>query len=183
MKYKNISHGFSRSVGIKEKNPNQKYVNGSITIFLAYLSMNWCIGFNLYVLSNLSVYIAQQKLMDSNNFRKMVCLSLSKETEATILKQNNMRNIPPIQYMPPFESTYTAILTDTQNFPDNVEKEELDSLLNDIAMVEDGITMDRQPKKKKLPKNIDRDQVEEVTIQEIDADDAEEKKKYKKNYD
>ncbi len=53
---------------------------------ISYLSMNWTIGFNLYILSNLFPYVLQQLLLNINQFRKFVGLKNINESMFDYIK-------------------------------------------------------------------------------------------------
>ena len=42
------------------------YVNAAATLGIAYMALSWSIGFNLYIVANLSSYVVQTRLMDSD---------------------------------------------------------------------------------------------------------------------
>lgn len=164
-----------RSIGINEK--GLKFLNITTPLIITYLSMNWSIGFNLYILSNLSSYIVQQNLLNSNIFRNIVGLNNYSLLQSDIkrlqiiykcmnlaMKENQKKRIDHIHDMddiktswniiPHFQSSWIKILSDINNFKSlNITQNELNLIINDI-------------------KNVDK--VEQIGIDHDDDDDKQE---------
>ena len=135
-------------------------VNVSSIAAIAYLSISWSVGFNLYILSNLSSYVVQQKLMDSNIFRRMVGLNKYSDIQPDIKKlqivyhcmklsidqdrNSRMQHMETYKdhkssfnAIPQMEYTWIRLLQNPKNFASlNVTDDELNAVLKDISEVD-----------------------------------------------
>lgn len=137
---------------------------GLATVLIAYFSLNWSIGFNLYILSNLSSYVLQTTLMDNNTFRGLVGLKRFNELQPDIrklqiayhvmrltamkqvqLKKENAMNqleegdnAQSIDVIAMFSRTWVELLRDKQNFTKlGATEKELNAYLRDIQNIEE----------------------------------------------
>ena len=184
----------SRSVGIKE---NQLFsINIISTVLITYLSMSWSMGFNLYILSNLSSYIIQQKLMDSNIFRNSVGLNSYSVIQSDVnklqiiykcmnivMRENVNKRQQHIEnsggdlksswnVLPQFQYSWIKVLSDSNNFKSlNPTQQQLNSIINDIKNVDNinQYEQDDEEEQKQL-KEQDEEEQEQYSFEFTDKD-------------